>query len=415
MEKRDMRGRAFRIVGLFLSATALVWPWNRRVLSSRAEAAQHAVSEQTTGETSHENSPPGGCDLPDAPPPDASPPVVVLSPTPSIYDSVPKASLERSVATVNGDPISLRLFERRLARDRFSAFQHFGSTYGAKPGADFWSTPHGAETPAEWLKQQTLNECVRINIELGLAKAEGIIGSTSYAAFLQALDKENERRREALAAREPIYGPQQYREDEFFLYVTNNVRIALQRRLWQGRLHASDDTLREYYESVKDSYYDRGHSVTLWAIEIHYGGTMGYGGSRARDEAKAGIEEVKRRLDAGERFEDLAAEQNENGEVYEYVFDFESRSIDRSHRASRRDEAMALSEGETSGVFESMSAFFILKCMEKKQLGYQPFDEVKGSVQRQYVEQKYQELKAELVESASVEIDREEWDRVEVR
>jgi hypothetical protein len=62
-----------------------------------------------------------------------------------------------------------------------------------------------------------------------------------------------------------------------------------------------------------------------------------------------------------------------------------------------------------------MSAFFILKCIEKDALGHQPFDEVQRSVQRQYVEHKYQELVAELVENASVEINRGEWDAVEVR
>ena len=393
-----MRGRAFRSAALVLLALALIWGWN-----------QCALAAEAAGETS----PPVTQNVPEASPPDA-PPVVVLPPAPSIYESVPEASLNTSVATVNGDPVSVRLFERRLARNRYAAFQHFGQTYGAKPGPEFWTTPYGGETPVEWLKKRTLEECVRIKVELGLAKSEGLIGSTSYATFLQSLDAENERRRKALAAGEPIYGPQQYREDQFFLYVTNNVRIALQKRLWEGRLHASEETLREYYESVKDTAYDRGYSVAVWAIEIHYG-TSGYGRSLTRAEAQEKIEEVKRRLDAGERFEDLAAEYNADGEAYEYFFDFESRSMDRSHRASIRDEAMALSEGETSAPFENMNAFFILKCIEKKALGCLPFDEVKGNVQRQYVEQRYQELVADLVKSASVQVDRAEWDRVEVK
>ncbi len=411
MKKRALWRAALFVILLAANVYVAFVPASTRT----GESVAAEIEEQRQRVAASPQSPDASAEHPHPDLPEVKPRVEILPPTPSVYDSVPKESLSLAVAEVNGDPISVRLFERRLARNRFSAFQHFGTTYGSKPGADFWTTAYDGETPAEWLKKRTLDECVRIKVELGLAKSEGIIGSTSYAAFLQALDNENERRRKALAAGEPIYGPQQYREDEFFLYVTNNVRTALQKKLWHGRLHASEDTLREYYESVKDIHYDRGHSATVWAIEIHYGVSTGYEGSLTREEAKAKIEEVKRRLNAGERFEDLAAEHNQNGEVHEYVFDFETRSMDKSHRASRRDEAMSLYEGEVSGIFEEMSAFFILKCVEKEALGHQPFDEVKGSVQRPYVQQKYQELVAELVESASVEIDPGEWDRIEVK
>jgi hypothetical protein len=329
---------------------------------------------------------------------------------------VPEEALSTGVATVNGDPVSIRLFERRLARNRFAAFGYFGRTYGVTtPGADFWTTSYEGEVPAEWLKQRVLAECVRIKVELGLAKENGLVPDTSYAAFLRTLDRENERRRECLAKGEPIYGPKQYREDEFLLYAMNNMRILLQRRLWEGRLRASEETLREHYESTKGHRYDRGYRVKVWAIEVQYGRRSGYEEWLTREEAKAKIEEAKRRLDEGEPFEALAAEYNENGELNEDVFDFESRLADKSHRASRREEAMSLSEGETSDIFEDMSAFFILKCLEKEALGYQPYEEVAGHVRRHYVQEKYEALVDELVEAAAVEVNQPEWDRVEMR
>jgi len=353
------------------------------------------------------------------PPPDlpeVRPRVEILPPTPSVYDSVPKESLSMAVAEVNGDPISVRLFERRLARNRFSAFGYFGRTYGVTtPGADFWTTSYEGEVPAEWLKQRVLEECVRIKVELGLAKENGIIGDTRCAAFLKALDRENERRRECLATGKPIYGPKQYGEDQFFLYVMNNMRIALQKRLGQTRFQASEETLRQHYESTKDERYDRGDRAKVWMIEVHYGKRSGYEEPLSREEAKAHIEEAKRRLDEGEPFEDVAARYNEYGEFNEDVFDFETRLADKSHRASRREEAMSLSEGEISGIFEEMSAFFILKCVEKEALGHRPYEEVKGHVGRHYVEQRHQALVEELVNAAVVEINRPEWDRIEIR
>jgi hypothetical protein len=352
------------------------------------------------------------------PPPDlpeVKPRVEILPPSPSVYDSVPEESLTTYVAKVNGDPVSVRLFERRLARNRFSAFQHFGAKYGAKPDADFWTTSYQGETPAEWLRKRTLEECARIKVELGLAKENGVIADTSYAAFLRALDRENERRTECLAKGEPIYGPQQYKEDEFFLYLMNNARIATQKRLAQETFTATDETLEKYYESVKDRYFDRGYRAKVWAIEIIYGQRGGYPESLTRDEAKAKIEEAKKRLDKGERFEDVASEYNEDGSLNDYYFDHETRSLDKSHRASKREEAMRLSEGEISDIYDEMNSFFILKCIEKERLGHEPYEEVRGAVRRYYVEAEYQSLVGERVEAAEVEVNSPVYQGIAVR
>lgn len=339
----------------------------------------------------------------------------VIPAAPSVYEAADSESLTTWVARVNDDPISVRLFERRLARNRFLAFGYFQARYGAVVDADFWTTSHEGEVPAEWLKQRTLEECVRIKIELGLAKESGVIGGTSYAALLQALDRENQRRREALAAGEPIYGPEQYREDEFFLYVMNNLRIAVQKRLSQTRLQASEETLRAHYETMRDTHYDRGDRVRVWGIQVQYGARGGYSEALTRDEARARIEEAQERLEQGLPFEEVASEYNEDGVLNEELFDFESRSGDRSHRAGRRAVAMELDEGETSEVFEDMSAFFILKCVEHEALGYAPYEDVEGSVRQHYLHETYEGLIDDLVEGARVEVDQAVLDGIQVR
>jgi hypothetical protein len=382
--------------------------------SGEEMAAGPDVEEGTTAEPSHEH----GSNGEHAPPhlPEVRPRVdEILPPTPSVYESVPAESLTTWVAKVNDDPICPRLFERCLSRNRFFAYQYFKDKYGARGGRDFWTTSYDGEVPNEWLKQRTVKECVRIKIELGLAQENVVIADSSYAAFLQALEKENQSRREYLAAGLPIYGPQQYKEDEFFLYVMNNMRITLQKRLWHNRLHASEETLREYYESIKGKHYDRGNRVKVWGIAIHYGQREGYPDALTRDEAKVKIEEAKERLEKGERFEGLASEYNENGSLNEEVFDFENRSADKTHRYMRRLEAMKLAEGETSGIFEDMSAFFIVKCIEREDLGYRPFEEVRHNVRSHYTGEKYAELIDDLVRNAKVEINESVYDEIAVR
>ncbi len=338
----------------------------------------------------------------------------IIPASPSAYESAPKGSLTAWVAKVNGDPISVRFFTRRLAANRSAAYRHFADKTGPTPGAEFWTTDYGGETPRPWLQRRTLDECVRLQAELGLGKRQGFVPDTSYAGFLKALDRENERRRTALAKGEPIYGPQQYGEDEFFTYVMNNLRLVIQQRLADTEFHASEEELRKYYESVKPQYFDRGYRVKVWAIEIIAGNREGYAKSYTPEEALARITEAKQRLEKGESFEQVAAAYNENGELHEQVFDFDSRSEDKA-RASARDEAMKLSEGQVSGVIHELNIFSILKCLEKDPLGYRSFDEVKDVLTRMYVRQQYEQRVNDLVKSAKIKVNQAELDRIEIR
>jgi hypothetical protein len=370
---------------------------------------------------------PSEAQAPPCPAAEETPSPCIIPAAPSAYQSAPKKSLTTWVAKVNGDPISLALFARRLAANRASAYVHFGDRCGPSPGEGLWTTEYDGETPAHWLKQRTLEECVRIQVELGLGKRHDLLPDTSYAAFLMALDRENERRRAALARAEPIYGPQQYREDEFLLYVMNNLRLALQSHLADSELRSSEEARRDFYESVKDKYFNRGDRVKVWVIAVTPGKRNEHGESYTDEEARARMLEAKRRLDGGAGFEEVAAEYSDGGGYREQVFDPEGRSDPRMHGAEMREQARKLSEGEVSGVFQEMhasgagpcpsgdTAYCIIKCMSRESLGYHPFEEVEEAVTRIYLRQQYERLVDRLVKSATIEINQPELDRVEVR
>ena len=76
---------------------------------------------------------------------------------------------------------------------------------------------------------------------------------------------------------------------------------------------------------------------------------------------------------------------------------------------------MKLGEGDASDIFEEHGAFCILKCVEKNDLGYMPFDEGKGNVRTRYTDEKYEELVDRMVRDAQVEIKRPVYDRITVR
>jgi len=355
--------------------------------------------------------------IPAGPLADNAPRPRIIPPTPSAYEEVPKESLTAWVAKVNGDPICVRFFTRRMAVNRAAAYRHFADQSGPTPGVDFWTRSYGGETPRQWLLRRTLEECVRFQVELGWGKREGLLPGTSYGEFLRALDRENERRRVALAKGEPIYGPQQYGEDEYFTYVIGNLRLRVQERLADSEFRVSKQDLQQYYESVKGRYFDRGYRVKVWAIEVMVGKGEGGAQSHTEQEAQARITEAKARLDKGEAFEEVAAAYNENGGLHEQVFDYEtSQMADRSRMAAaRREAAMRLSEGEVSEVLREMNTCYILKCVKKDALGYLPFEEVEEPLRRMYTRDRYEQRVDEMVKSATIKVNQAELARIETR
>lgn len=319
------------------------------------------------------------------------------------------------VATVNGEPVATRLFQRRVTRNRARAHIYFGQHYGATDSADFWTTSFGGEVPLDWVRRRALDECVRFKLQQMLARENGLLQDISYTAFLESLARENERRSRALEAGEPIYGPTQYREDEYFLYVFTNMVIELKRRLGERPLAPTDEEVRAHYEAVKDELYARQDRVTVQIISVPFRDMGSRPQHITREEARPIIEVARGRLEAGDPFEELAREYNEDRRVAERTFDEDSRRFDERRTLHLREEAMKLSPGETSGIFEENNTFYIFRCTARSPVGYMPFEEVALSVRAHCVGQRYEDLIAELVRDVAIEINRSAYDQVQVR
>ncbi|UCC68474.1 MAG: peptidyl-prolyl cis-trans isomerase, partial [Armatimonadota bacterium] len=222
------------------------------------------------------------------------------------------------------------------------------------------------------------------------------------------------RRKRALAAGEPIYGPMEYEEDTYFSYVFSNMVIELKRRLGRGELQATEEALRARYEETRGKLYRRGERVKVWAMKVSFRGGDAQG-SLSKEEAKGRLAEMKGRLDDGEVFEGLARVYDDDGMLREWAFDDRSARFDWQRRPRAREEAMKLSEGDTSGIFEEGNAFYVLKCIERGEAGYLPFEEVEQNVRSKYVDERYEELVRGLVAGAEVEINRGVYEGIRVR
>jgi hypothetical protein len=160
------------------------------------------------------------------------------------------------VATVGGTAVpvgELRLF---LGRERAATFAYFLEHHGAADHPGFWTTRYGGQTPTDHLKKLAVDDAVNATVQRNLARTHGLLTDAGYPAFLADLRAENTRRTAALAAQQPVYGPRQYTEDDYFTYQMAQIRIQLQAKLvGAGTIAApTGAALRQYYDTHRATY-----------------------------------------------------------------------------------------------------------------------------------------------------------------
>jgi len=152
------------------------------------------------------------------------------------------------VAKVDGIAIPMREFALYLDQDRSAVVAFLQQRFGAQDGASFWTTRFAGKTASEWLEAAALADVTRTTVQFELASRYKLVLSPSYADFVTAWQTENERRAQAVANHQPIYGPQQYTESNYLSYVVGNLAYALQDKLAaDGTFDTSDATLQAYY------------------------------------------------------------------------------------------------------------------------------------------------------------------------
>ncbi len=155
------------------------------------------------------------------------------------------------IATVNGEPISIQLFQRQISLNRSVVYSYFHKKYKIDNPSKFWTTQYDKEVPAEVIKKKAIDDCVEIKLQHILAKDKGIIPDITYKTFLENLKQENIRRKKVLTQNGVIYGPEQYTEKTYFDYIFSNMQIKLKTKLGQDTFHISNDELQNFHESRK--------------------------------------------------------------------------------------------------------------------------------------------------------------------
>jgi peptidyl-prolyl cis-trans isomerase D len=150
------------------------------------------------------------------------------------------------------------------------------------------------------------------------------------------------------------------------------------------KIEVSDVDLNEYYDLNKNSEFQSEEQIGARHI---LKAVAAAGDENAKKAAREAIEAVKKKLDAGGNFEELAkAESDDSGSA---VKGGDLGLFSHGKMVPAFDKAaFALEVGQTSDIVETDFGYHIIRVYEKKPAGVAPFDEVKDKVRKTLATQK---------------------------
>lgn len=177
------------------------------------------------------------------------------APVPAPAATFPRLASDEQVATVDGIAIPMRELQIFLDKERAATLARYPSSPATGDGERFWSRPVNGVSPADYLMRAALADVATTTVQLQLAAKYQLITDPGYGAFLAAFHAENERRAQAVAKHQVVYGPVKYTEANYLEYLIAQHAYDLEPRLEaDGTLpvtHDAQNADAEYQQLIR--------------------------------------------------------------------------------------------------------------------------------------------------------------------
>jgi len=301
--------------------------------------------------------------------------------------SLDAAVVDRIVAVVNNDIVTLSDLNRGFEpyRERFDAGYR---------GND-------REKAMDEAKREFLDRMVDNLLMEQEAKKTGI--SVSDADVSDAIaDLRNQRNISEDDFRK-ILDKEKISMDSYRQDIKNQLtKMRLVGRDIKAKVAATDEEIGAYYQKHREDY-DGAESVRLRQILL----TVPEGAaSEVKGRIRADVENIRKRLLKGERFEELCARFSQGPGAAEGG---DIGYIEKGAVLPEIDSvAFSLPQNKLSEVIESPAGFHIIEVTDRRGAGAKPIDvvreEIKATIDREKMEKKYEEWLKSLREKSNVEI-----------
>ena len=317
---------------------------------------------------------------------------------PSQPESIVKENEDTTIFTIDGYPVSSEEFDLFLRAQRASTAQHFYEVYGAENDGDFWTTEYDGQTPEEYNEEKALEEITAYKMERILACERGITESVDYSDLMQEMDAVNEKNGTGRQNGEIAYGVKEYSPWQYLNYIRSKCSSELLKdECRRCKDSISEETLKERYEEERQAYH-KGYDVTYERFDMDL--------SEKTEELNAFLQKIADRAQEKKiSLEDAAKELNitESYTVQEFVSSEVVVSKDDLFEQEILQDALELEEGAVSEPFVSTSGLgVILRCINRKDLGYYSFEEVKDNMIELFAKESLQKLLDERIQAAEI-------------
>ncbi|HQA56792.1 MAG TPA: peptidylprolyl isomerase [Acetivibrio sp.] len=319
------------------------------------------------------------------------------------------------VAMVNGEPVYVREYKMRLKSNSNEGLELFSEKNMLKNDSDLLSSSLKSKAPDEVVKQNVLEDIIRIKVQQKLAMEKGIIDSTDYKDFLKELEKENEKRNDAIKNNKVIYGPENYGEIEYYSYKFDNMVKELKNKLKESEFLISESEIKEMYLRLKESRFKIPDGIEIQAVIIPFVDEKGIISDEKKKNAEQLIEEAKMRIEKGESFEKIANAYKKHGEILDHYFTKEEQLSKNIPYPEFLQEAKKLIPGQVSDIIERTTDYSLLICKSKEEWGYVSYEEASKILRDEQIEKEYEEYIDELVKEADVQINEKIFNRINVQ
>lgn len=286
---------------------------------------------------------------------------------------------EKLVALVNGEPIEVLEWKAMMDEKRSEVLSKFPSGLKEKQAV-------------EQLKQTALEECIRRQIILQLAKREGLIEQITYGELLEQMKKENEERKRKKEEGGIIYGVQEYNPQTYFTYLFSNLVPDLIAALREKELKIEENELLEHYHMHPELVQNKPESasIIIWSIQEN--------SKMTKEEKKAELLKIRKKVLKGKMeipLKDTILKTQ--------------MEVSRNSRIIQRDpvlekEVFQLRENECSKVVKNGEQYFIIYCKEYSPERKWTFKEQKSSMETTFRKEKFDHLIDQKGKEADIEI-----------
>ena len=151
-------------------------------------------------------------------------------------------------------PVYRTEFEEAMKEEYANTCGYFSRTYGASIDENFWHMEYDGITPLNYLKEKTGEKLIEekmiqlVGLELGMEI------ETGYENRMVNWKGENEARRRAAAANQPVYGPIQLEWRQYKMDVQGDLIQNIKNKLYENKTFSKAE-MDTYYEAHKESYF----------------------------------------------------------------------------------------------------------------------------------------------------------------